>query len=418
MVFTLIVNTTNKYQTLHTQSPLGESASSQTCSEATSSIPEYNHVSETDLPGTMIFNVSKPSSWNISYSISNPTGSVLPTYFRDFQNDSFFCFYLNKSLDIEELYSILGIELVMIEFSFTCDAVLKKMYILIAPQNEFDPSINISGILNIPENTTVGTVVYNLLPRTSDKDRPMTGTFMFDLTDSHFRIEGSSRGEIKLSSPLDYDSGQRMFLLHITVKDSADDRARTSTATLRIYVTDVDDQSPQYDYPGCVATCLFPEYTAITNLTFTGPLTVQPASIKAHDPDTLNFSIAYSFYNEKSGGSSRDDNSGFFRIDQNTGTIYQLKPASGAAWPTQRRLVIAEKVGSMQPPAYAVITVRVGSNDSSIDKSELPGDPKIDGQSLMPAVIAVSVVLGITVITSAIIIFTLCHRYRQQGIHV
>ncbi|KAL3875999.1 hypothetical protein ACJMK2_033888 [Sinanodonta woodiana] len=356
-------------------------ASSQTCSEATSSIPDYNHVSEMDLPGTMIFNVSKPSSWNISYSISRPAGSVLLTYFRDFQSDVFFCFYLNKSLDLEELCSILGTELVMIEFSFSCDTVSKKVYLLISPENEFDPYINISGNLNIPENTTVGTVVYNLFPRTSDKDRPLTGTFLFDL-------------------------------------DTADDRARSSTATLQIYVTDVDDQSPQFDYPGCVATCLFPEYTAITNLTFMGPLTVQPAPIKAHNPDTLNISIAYSFYNEISGGSSSDDNSGFFRIDQNTGTVYQLKPASDAFWPTQRILIIAEKVGSMQPPAYAVITVRVSQKDSSLDKSELPGDPKIDEQSLMPAVIAVSVVLGITVITSAIIICTLWHRYRKLAFQV
>ncbi|KAL3876000.1 hypothetical protein ACJMK2_033889 [Sinanodonta woodiana] len=387
-------------------------ASSQTCSAATGSIPEYNHVSETDLPGTMIFNVSKPSSWNISYSISSPTGSVLPTYFRDFQNDSFFSFYLNKTLDLEELYSILGIELVKIEFSFTCDTVSKKVYILISPVNEFDPHINISGDLNIPENTTVGTVVYNLLPRTSDRDRQLTGTFLFDLTNSHFRIEGSSRGEIKLSSPLDYESGQRMFLLNITVKDTADDTARNSTATLRIYVTDVDDQSPQYDYPGCVGQCLIPEYTAITTLSFTGPLTVKPAPIKAHDLDTLNFSITYSFYNE----TSSYDGSGFFRIDQNTGTVYQLKPASDAVWPTQRILVIAKEVGSSQPAAHAILMVRVLTRDPSInDTSFVPPDTSTPTEnSLLPAVIAISVVMGIILIAAAIVIFLMHRRHRKM----
>ncbi|KAK3612205.1 hypothetical protein CHS0354_039474 [Potamilus streckersoni] len=395
-------------------------ASSQACLDATGSIPEYEPISETDHPGTMIFNVSKNSPVNISYSINSTYRSVLQTYFRDFQNDSLFTLYLNKSLDLEELYNILGVQFESIEFSF-CDTHLRKSYLIIKPENEFHPFINMSGNLNIQENTPIGTVVYSLLERTSDKDRPVSETFLYSLVsnrDSPFRIDRASSGEIILNSSLDYDSGQRTYLLNISVTDSGDDKAKISYASLRINVTDVDDQGPQYDYPDCVAPCLIPEYTAIIDLSYKGQLNVQPASIRARDLDTLHFPIAYSFYDDSSGGSSSNDNSGFFRIDKSTGTVYQLKPASEALWPTKRLVVIAEEIGSSQSSAKAILMVRVRTRDPTLnDTSVVKPDrstPTERDKSLLAAVIAISVLMGLILIAAAIVIFLMQRRHRKM----
>ncbi|KAK3596167.1 hypothetical protein CHS0354_020624 [Potamilus streckersoni] len=293
---------------------------------------------------------------------------------------------------------------------------------------------------DMAKKTTVGTVVYNLLERTSDKDRPASGSFFYDLVNNRqdkFRIVSASSGEIRLAPPLDYESGQRGYFLNISVKVYSP--ARTSFASLWINVNDVNDQGPQYDYPDCVAPCLIPEYTAITNLAYTGPLKVQPASIRAHDLDTLNFSIGYSFFDDLSGASSNNDDSGFFRIDKNNGTVYQLKPASEDHWPTKRLVVIvrinnsdyltlgtvyveinldAAEAGSSQSAAHAILMVRVRKRDHTLNATEVePRDSSTmikRGNSLLSAVIAVNVLTGIILITSATVIFLIQRRYRKM----
>ncbi|KAL3875997.1 hypothetical protein ACJMK2_033886 [Sinanodonta woodiana] len=395
-------------------SVLCSEASSKNCIDVINSINNIHKVSETDPPGTVIFNVSKGPSDNITYTIANSFESAMQPYFRYFQNVTLYAFSLNRTLDLEELYSILGYDVQTIAFDFSCGRITQRTTIYVVQENEFNPSINTTGDLNIPENANVGTIVYRLRERVLDTDRPAS-TFSFLLTstgDGTFALVSALTGDIKLASPLDFESGHTSYILNITVTDTIDSTARTGHALLRVNILDADDQGPAFVFPGCFTPCLIPEYTADVEPSYTGPLTIQPAAIKAIDLDTLNYPITYSIYDD-AGSSSYNKSSGFFKIESSNGTMYQLRPASQVLWRTQRLVVIAEKVGSMQPPAYAVITVRVSLNDSTIDKSELPGDPKLDGQSLTSAVIAVSVVLGITIIASVIIIFTLWHRYRK-----
>ncbi|KAK3612208.1 hypothetical protein CHS0354_039477 [Potamilus streckersoni] len=393
--------------------------SSQNCNDV-NSINDIDQVHETDAPGTLIFNVSKGPLENITFTITNPIEPVMQSYFRHFQNDTLFTFSLNKTLDLEELYNILGYDVQAIDFNFFCGTILKRTTVYVIPENEYSPSINITGDLNIPENTTVGSVVYKLRERVLDKDRPKSTTFSFDLTstgEKTFALVGALTGDIKLDLPLDFESGHNSYILNISVKDTIDSTARTGYALLRVNILDVDDQGPEFVVPGCSSPCVIPEYTAITELSYTGPLTVEPAAIKARDLDTLNLPIAYSIYNDPADGSSSNVNSGFFKIESSNGTIFQLRPASQALWATKRLVVRAAEVGSSQPAAHATVTVRVRQRDPTINGTMIvPGEGRTVTEkdvSLLSAVIAISVLFGVSIIAAAIVIFLMRRKRRE-----
>ncbi|KAL3876002.1 hypothetical protein ACJMK2_033891, partial [Sinanodonta woodiana] len=125
--------------------------SSQNCNDVINSISNIYRFSETDSAGTLIFNVSKGPSDNITYTIASSFESTLQLYFGYFQNDTFYAFSLNRTLDLEELYTILS-NAQTIAFDFTCGTLSKKRTtIYVSSENEFSPSINITGDLNISE---------------------------------------------------------------------------------------------------------------------------------------------------------------------------------------------------------------------------------------------------------------------------
>ncbi|KAL3876003.1 hypothetical protein ACJMK2_033892, partial [Sinanodonta woodiana] len=236
--------------------------------------------------------------------------------------------------------------------------------------------------------------------------------------DRTFALDGALTGGIKLEIPLDFESGHISYILNISVKDTIDRTARTGYASLRVNIIDVDDQGPQFVFPGCTTTCVIPEYTAITELSYTGLLTVQPAAVKARDLDTLNSPITYSIYDDpEGGGTSNNVSSGFFKIDSSDGTLYQLRPASQALWGTKRLVVRAAEVGSSQPAAYATITVRVRQRDPTLNGTMIvQGEDRtitVKDVSLLSAVIAVSVLLGVILIAAAIIIFLMRRKRRE-----
>ncbi|KAK3586139.1 hypothetical protein CHS0354_033264 [Potamilus streckersoni] len=335
---------------------------------------------------SIIISANKSRSINITYSITETNPSIKPdkmpvlrTYFGDIKNDTSFSIVLNKSLNLQALEQTVGEAVQTINIDLICGPINKHIRLIINDLNEFDPKLSILGPLNITENTTVGTVVYSLLDKASDEDRPKTSTTF------NFGIHP-----------------------HRVSLDTVDTKARTSYATLQVNVIDVDDQGPEFVYPGCARPCLVPEYTAVTDLSYTGPLNIAPEVIKARDLDTMNHPIVYSFYHDTSGG--------FFGIDGNDCTIYQVRPASQARWISQRLIIKAAEVQSNQPEALAVLMIRVRERDPALNGTNTIQEKALteDTVTLMSVIIAVSVLLGIILIASAIIVFLLCYRYRKM----
>ncbi|KAK3586137.1 hypothetical protein CHS0354_033261 [Potamilus streckersoni] len=104
-----------------------------------------------------------------------------------------------------------------------------------------------------------------------------------------------------------------------------------------------------------------------------------------------------------------DTSGGFFGIDRNNCTIYQVRPASQARWISQRLIIKAAEVQSNQPEALAVLMIRVRERDPALNGTNTIQEKALteDTVTLMSVIIAVSVLLGIILVASAIIVFLL-----------
>ncbi|XP_025413054.1 cadherin-87A isoform X2 [Sipha flava] len=164
--------------------------------------------------------------------------------------------------------------------------------------------------VSIPENIAPGTPLPNLNMSVVDSDIGANSEFSLRLLDESklFVIEpnkaiGSIDVSIKLANnvKLDYeDPNQRKFIVLVIASEPSVKYDLTSTATLTIQVTDVNDNPPEFDNNA---------YTLTVNETAT-PGTVIGV-VKATDRDS-NPKIVY-----KLSGPSADK----FNVDKNTGTI-------------------------------------------------------------------------------------------------
>ncbi|VVC44201.1 Hypothetical protein CINCED_3A007173 [Cinara cedri] len=164
--------------------------------------------------------------------------------------------------------------------------------------------------VSIPENIAPGTPLPNLNMTVVDSDIGANSEFSLRLLDESklFVIEptkaiGSVDIGIKLANnvKLDYeDPNQRKFIVLVIASEPSEKYDLTSTATLTIQVTDVNDNAPEFDNNA---------YTLTVNETAT-PGTIIGV-VKATDRDS-NPNIVY-----KLSGPSADK----FDVDKDTGTI-------------------------------------------------------------------------------------------------
>lgn len=133
----------------------------------------------------------------------------------------------------------------------------------------------------------------------------------------------------------------------------------SSTTTLTVDVSDVDDQGPGFVYAGCPLNsrgiCLTPTYTAnVISGVSTGVLAIHPERIQAIDADlSVASPIRYSLPE-----GSPEDYREYFEINPTSGWVRQLRPVVTS--PSKFELVVrAEEVSDKRRSVNAVLRIQV-----------------------------------------------------------
>ncbi|XP_052689557.1 protocadherin Fat 4-like isoform X2 [Crassostrea angulata] len=175
--------------------------------------------------------------------------------------------------------------------------------------------VNAPYTASVDESAPVGTTVYSGISAT-DLDAGSNKEIEFAIVagdgsindgSTRFLLPITSRGEIVVRQPLDFESVQS-YTLTISATDKASNPAdrRQATTTITISVNDVDDLGPKFVYTGCVEVdnvCFNPIYsTSVTSGSTGSTLVFNPVplnsgnpnavvNIVAEDRDTLNAPI-------------------------------------------------------------------------------------------------------------------------------
>ena len=171
---------------------------------------------------------------------------------------------------------------------------------------------NTPYVLSVPENVTVGSVVFRGLEAT-DPDSNVNGQVEYRVTedDGVFDIDLPHQGLLTVKKPLDYETTKRHYVT-IVASDRAVDKSNrfSATTTLVVNVLDSDDQNPEFAHSLYEA--------KVTSGLIAGALEVRPEKIRAEDQDSLRTEVVYSFESGNPNSYSR-----FFTIDPDTGIVSQ-----------------------------------------------------------------------------------------------
>ncbi|KAH9508008.1 hypothetical protein Btru_052572, partial [Bulinus truncatus] len=124
-----------------------------------------------------------------------------------------------------------------------------RVLINVLPFNEMAPLMTqASATKTIPESTSVGTLVYDA--DASDIDAGVDGQIIYSIAsgiaNNEFVIDAST-GQLFVGSQLDYDTTPNTYAIIIKATDGAGlSDASTSTTSLSIILSDVNDNYPQY----------------------------------------------------------------------------------------------------------------------------------------------------------------------------
>nr|XP_012135515.1 PREDICTED: cadherin-87A isoform X2 [Megachile rotundata] len=168
--------------------------------------------------------------------------------------------------------------------------------------------------IEIPENVMNGTPLRNLDMTVRDPDIGLNSVFSLrleDITDGAFTIEptvatGSTSVNIRVANgSLDYENpNQRKFIILVVAEEIHTNPKLTSTATVTIAITDVNDNSPTFSSP---------TYTAVISELASPGMPV--ITITAKDRDSGRFGTAGIAYQLLGQGAQH------FSVDRKTGTI-------------------------------------------------------------------------------------------------
>ena len=176
------------------------------------------------------------------------------------------------------------------------------VFINILDLNDQAPTFNSTITVNVPENTSVGSVVYTLLPK--DGDEGLNGTITYQVINGdvdEFDLN-STTGMIKLLTPLNYE-GQRYYYLTINATDMGEVPLSNYTSLI-FEVIDSNDHSPEL-----AASSYF------VTISYTEDIGTKILSLSASDRDTsANDAIQYSIV--------PSEFSGLFSISSSTGSIF------------------------------------------------------------------------------------------------
>ena len=165
-----------------------------------------------------------------------------------------------------------------------------------------------SYFAEVEESFPINTTILSILA--DDPDEGSHGNVQYFIAGvfpppSRFAVDPSS-GDIVLTSPLDYDQGDRMFVIAMVAQDSGRP-VRTSSVNVTIAVSNVNEHAPMFD-PNGVYTATVCEGTSV-------PQELLQLTATDLDSDHLG-SVEYSLV---------DNNNGLFGINATTGSLQLLK---------------------------------------------------------------------------------------------
>ncbi|XP_026333507.1 cadherin-89D isoform X6 [Hyposmocoma kahamanoa] len=147
----------------------------------------------------------------------------------------------------------------------------------------------------VDELTPVGITIYKSI-RAFDRDKPNTPnsdvqyTIVSGDTGGHFALESSHKPYLVLKKPLDYDSGDREFVLTVTASDRGSP-PRSTNATVHVVVQDNDDLPPKFSFD--VYKTQIPEFYPLSGKRIHKEL-IFGEPIRAFDQDTgVNSPVRY-----------------------------------------------------------------------------------------------------------------------------
>ena len=176
------------------------------------------------------------------------------------------------------------------------------VFINILDLNDQAPTFNSTITVNVPENTSIGSVVYTLLPK--DGDEGPNGTITYQVINGDVDVFDLNRttGMIKLLTALNYE-GQRYYYLTINATDMGEVSLSNYTSLI-FEVIDSNDHSPE----------LAGSFYFVT-ISYTEVIGTKILSLSASDRDTSpNDDIRYSIV--------PGEFSSLFVISSSTGSIF------------------------------------------------------------------------------------------------
>lgn len=292
-----------------------------------------------------------------------------------------------KPLDKEELPEASGIVTLVVRAREVVDGVpsndpasftTTKVSITIRDVNDEPPTFNQKEYyVTIPENTAVGTPLpLNII--VNDPDVGQNSVFSLRLDDSIvsqvFDIEpklvtGTSQVSIRVANgSLDYENvNQRKFIVLIYAEETLTKPKLSSTATLTVSITDVNDNFPQFDQES---------YTATVSETASSGQYI--TTITATDMDSGVFGDQGIRYMLNGTGAE------LFRVDPITGTITVAECPKRAA--RKRRQVSGfenhiRKVNVTHPGEFGILNIDVDYTTEPSDYITYQIEPHDDNEN-------------------------------------
>ncbi|KAI8782077.1 protocadherin Fat 4 [Biomphalaria glabrata] len=181
-----------------------------------------------------------------------------------------------------------------------------RVLVNVLPANDMAPLMTVStATTTIPESTSVGTLVYDADATDIDAgvDGQITYSIASGVTNNEFVIDSAS-GELYVGSLLDYDTTPNTYAIIIKATDGAGESdASTSTTSLSIILSDVNDNYPQFS----LTMFIFSINENVAVGTTVGTVVVTDKDVGSNGAVTLS----------KVGGNGLN----FFDIDATTGVV-------------------------------------------------------------------------------------------------
>ncbi|XP_012940376.2 uncharacterized protein LOC106012320 [Aplysia californica] len=240
------------------------------------------------------------SSWMVSVDYPTSNADELAQYFKAERDSvtSDWRLVIEKPLDLETINRDFGISLQSISLRLSCTETSSfqfkyNRFMYVDPVSEFPPYFNPENPeFDFYEDAQPGHSLFDLMTVVEDYDVRSSGAEIRHIYANPYTgperdalevMDVQQFGQAFLKSIVDYESGDRLFVLNVTVEDQG---GLTNSTTVTITVINVNDNPPTFWHRGCRADCGSIGYEAVVSPTQLGQVTdLTPEQIHAQDPD-------------------------------------------------------------------------------------------------------------------------------------